>query len=219
MEVLLTSRKPKFYCAVTLSFLLLGILSVWLGLLFFVAQMLGTVFGVVILTLLYYEDKGFTHDLGSNGDRVGWSYGKALVGEFRLTFLLVFTVLQMTANSDFDFSSMASFAICLAVFLAHSLLIPIDGAPSIRPDPTFPPFSTCGAFGLDHGPLPQLQLLFLFCSVLVELSLHRALFVSVAWNSHHTAGHTDNASSTTTINESSGLLSWLYLFLLETNQS
>ena len=75
MELLLTSRKPKFYCAVTLGFLLLGILSVWLGLLHFVAQMLKTVLGVVILTLLYLEEKDFTHDLGSNGVGVGWSYG------------------------------------------------------------------------------------------------------------------------------------------------
>ena len=77
------------------------------------------------------------HDPGSNGVGVGWSYGNALVGEFMFTFLLVFTVLQMAVNSDFDFSSMASFAIGLAVFPAHSLFIPIDGAPSIRPDLTF----------------------------------------------------------------------------------
>ena len=159
--------------------------------------MLRTVHGVVILTLLYYEDKGFTHDLGSNGDRVGRSCGNALVGEFRLTFLLVFTVLQMTANSDFDFSSMASFAIGLAVFPAHSLLIPIDGAPSIRPDLTFQlswrgsldaggtPFSTCGAFGLDHEPLPQPQLLFIFCSVLEELPPPRSFrFCCMELTSH-----------------------------------
>ena len=48
-EVLLASRKPKFYCAVTLGLPLLGMS----GLLNFVAQILGTVLGAVILTLLY----------------------------------------------------------------------------------------------------------------------------------------------------------------------
>jgi len=63
---------------------------------------------------------------GSNGVGQGWSHGNALVGEFGTTFLLVFTVLRTTANSDFDYSSMACFSISLAVFLGHSLLIPID---------------------------------------------------------------------------------------------
>ena len=79
-ELLLASRKPKFYCGVTLGLLLLGIFSVWSGLLNFVAQMLGTVLGAVILILLYSEEKCFMHDLGSNGvgggkelrGRLGW---------------------------------------------------------------------------------------------------------------------------------------------------
>ena len=53
-----------------------------------------------------------------------------------MTFLLVFTVLQTAVNSDFDYSSMACFAIGLAVFLGHSLLIPIDGC-SINSDQIF----------------------------------------------------------------------------------
>ena len=58
------------------------------------------------------------HDLGSNGVGVGWSYGNALVGEFMFIFLLVFTVLLKTLYSDFDYSSIASFALGLAVFPA-----------------------------------------------------------------------------------------------------
>ena len=72
MEVLLTSRKPKFYCAVTFVFLLLGIISVWLGLLIFVAQMLR---GILVPT-----------ETGLDG-----AAGYALVGEFMLTLLPVFT--------------------------------------------------------------------------------------------------------------------------------
>ena len=55
-----------------------------------------------------------------------------------MTFLLVFTVLQTAVNSDFDYSSMACFAIGLAVFLGHSLLVPIDGC-SINPTRSFGP--------------------------------------------------------------------------------
>ena len=110
-EVLLASRKTKFYCAVTLGLPLLGIFHVWSGLLNFVAQMMGTVLAAVILTLLYSEEKGFMHDLGCNGVGVGWSCGNALVGEFMFIFLLVFTVFQTAVNSAFDHSSTASFAL------------------------------------------------------------------------------------------------------------
>ena len=54
------------------------------------------------------------------------------MGEFMMTFLLVFTVLRTTVNFDLKYSSMACFAIGLAVFLGHSFLIPIDGC-SINP--------------------------------------------------------------------------------------
>lgn len=43
-----------------------------------------------------------------------------------MTFSLAFTVLQTKVNSDFKSSSMACFAIGLAVFLGHSLLIPFN---------------------------------------------------------------------------------------------
>ena len=55
-----------------------------------------------------------------------------------MTFLLVFTVLQTAVTSDFDYSSMACFAIGLAVFLGHSFLIPNDGC-SINPTRSFGP--------------------------------------------------------------------------------
>ena len=85
--------------------------------------------------------KDCTQGVGSNGVGEGWSYGNALVGEFWVAFLLVllvFTVLQTAVNSDFDYSSMPCFAIGLAVFLGHYLLIPIDGC-SINPTRSFGP--------------------------------------------------------------------------------
>ena len=49
------------------------------------------------------------------------------VGEFMMTFLLVFSGLETAVNSDFDHLSMACFAIGLTVFLGYSLYVPIDG--------------------------------------------------------------------------------------------
>ena len=48
-----TFLKFLLYCAVVLGLVLVGNISFAQGLLFFVALMLGTVFGVVILALLY----------------------------------------------------------------------------------------------------------------------------------------------------------------------
>ena len=76
----------------------------------------------------FFTEKDFSQDLGSNGVGVGWSFGNALVGEFMLTSLLLFSVLLKAVNPDFDFSSLACFALGLAVFLGHSssfrLLVP-----------------------------------------------------------------------------------------------
>ena len=51
---------------------------------------------------------------------------QGLVGESLVTFSVASTVLQTAVNSDFEYSSMACFAIGLAVFLGHSLLIPFE---------------------------------------------------------------------------------------------
>ena len=68
----------------------------------------------------------------------GWSRGHALVGEFLTLFLQIFTVLVSAVISVFDYSSMACFAIGLAVLLGRSLLIQIDGL-SINPTRSFGP--------------------------------------------------------------------------------
>ena len=80
---------------------------------------------------------------GSNGDRVGWSCGNALVGEFIFLSCLFSQCCtwQRTPISIFRWRHPSP--IGLAVFPAHSLLIPIDGAPSIRPDLTFQAAVSC----------------------------------------------------------------------------
>merc|ERR1719221_7968 len=56
-----------------------------------------------------------------------------------MTFILCFTVLETAVEaSNVENSVMACFAIGMAVFLAHSILIPIDGC-SINPTRSFGP--------------------------------------------------------------------------------
>jgi len=79
--------------------------------------------------------------LGTN--RVNFSGGykpyQALFGEMICTFLLMYVVLETACNPASKANAvMAPVAIGLAVFLAHSLLIPIDGC-SINPTRTFGP--------------------------------------------------------------------------------
>ena len=82
----------------------------------------------------------------------GWNYGNALVGEFMVAFWLAFTVLRtsVTGGTDFDYSTMACFAIGLDVFLGRSLLIPIDGH-SIYPTRSFGPAVVAWTTGSRKG--------------------------------------------------------------------
>ena len=71
-----------------------------------------------------------------------------------MTFLLIFTVLQTAVNSDFDYSSMACFAIGLAVFLGGCSINPtrsfgpavveyIAPAPAVFDATACSPYRTC----------------------------------------------------------------------------
>mmetsp|Transcript_61197 Transcript_61197/g.189592 ORF Transcript_61197/g.189592 Transcript_61197/m.189592 type:complete len:128 (-) Transcript_61197:7-390(-) len=88
---------------------------------------------------MYPESKDCTGGLGCNGVSEGWSQFGALIGEFVGTFLLVYVVFETAVNSATAANSaLAPLAIGLSVFLAHSVLIPVDGC-SINPTRTFGP--------------------------------------------------------------------------------
>lgn len=119
-------------CAVTFALVLTGQCSVMQGVLNFVAQLLGAIFGAFILTQMHPEDKDATHGLGTNSAPEGRKCN-AFIGEFMMTFLLVFVVLETATNAASAANrQVAALAIGFAVFLAHSVLIPIDGC-SINP--------------------------------------------------------------------------------------
>lgn len=126
-------------CAVTFGLVIYGHIGVVQGLLNFLGQMVGSVLGAILLKAMYPASQDKTGGLGTNGVQQGWSSTGALIGEFFGTFLLMYVVFETAVNSMAAAnSSVAPLAIGLAVFLAHSVLIPVDGC-SINPTRSFGP--------------------------------------------------------------------------------
>jgi len=126
-------------CAVTLGLVLVGHVTVKQGILNFVAQMLGSLTGAYILTAIFPKEQDRTGGLGSNGIADGFSMWNAFIGEAVMTFLLMFVVLETAVNPNSEANrALACVAIGFAVFLAHTVLIPIDGC-SINPTRPFGP--------------------------------------------------------------------------------
>merc|ERR1740121_3599236 len=120
-------------CAVTFGLVLAGQVTWQQGVANFAAQLLGSVCGALVLTVMYPKGKDLTDGLGSNGVGEGWTSTGALLGEILMTFLLMYTVLETAVNPlSAANREQACIAIGLAVFLAHSVLVPIDGC-SINP--------------------------------------------------------------------------------------
>jgi len=119
-------------CAVTFALVLTGQCSVLQGFANFLAQLLGATTGALILTAMCPEDKDKTGGLGTNSAPEGRRLN-AFVGEVMMTFLLVFVIFETAINPESKANrEMAALAIGFAVFLAHSVLIPLDGC-SINP--------------------------------------------------------------------------------------
>lgn len=147
-------------CAVTFGLVLAGQLSWMQGLLNFVGQMLGSVAGAGILLAIYPKEKDRTGGLGSNGVGDGFSTANALIGEIMMTFLLVFVVLETAVNPLSEGNRMmACVPIGFAVFLAHCVLVPIDGC-SINPTRSFGPAvvaKLCGRYKNDKDAADTLK--------------------------------------------------------------
>lgn len=105
----------------------------------FAAQMVGAVVGAGLVAAVFSEATDKTGGLGTNGLGEDVTVYGALVGEVVGTFLLVYVVLETAVNPKSTANRMnAPIAIGLAVFLAHCVLIPVDGC-SINPTRTFGP--------------------------------------------------------------------------------
>jgi len=126
-------------CAVTFALCLVGQVNWCEAFYIFMAQLLGSISGALVLSCVCPPSKDLTGSLGSNEVSEGFSVAHALVGEFLMTLLLVFVVLETTVSPGTAASrEMACVAIGLAVFLGHVVLIPVDGC-SINPTRSFGP--------------------------------------------------------------------------------
>jgi len=105
----------------------------------FVAQMCGAVLGAIILFVIFGEEGDKTGGLGTNAVANKERLIPAMIGEIFGTCLLVFVVCERAVSPNTEANRVnAPLAIGLAVFLAHCMLIPIDGC-SINPTRTFGP--------------------------------------------------------------------------------
>ncbi|CAJ1436933.1 unnamed protein product [Effrenium voratum] len=126
-------------CAVTLGLVLTGNCHLLQGLCNFASQMMGSVAGAAILCAIFPPELDMTKSLGANSVGPKWNWWNALIGEIMCTFLLVFVVHQTACNVKSAMNrSQACLAIGLAVFMAHCVMIPIDGC-SINPTRSFGP--------------------------------------------------------------------------------
>jgi len=126
-------------CAVTFALAINGSIGWGQAFVNLIFQLLGSITGALILCVIYPQEKDLTGTIASNSVGDGWSPFGALVGEVVGTFVLCFTVLNTAVDAaTAPNRQIACLAIGLSVFLAHSVLIPIDGC-SINPTRSFGP--------------------------------------------------------------------------------
>jgi len=132
----------QFNCAVTFGLVLAGKLGLPQGLMNTIAQLVGATLGAVVLKGIIPGANDNT--FGAKGPGLACNMlgpnvtaGNAFLGEFLLTMLLVLVVLETACSKkSVKNGGFAALAIGLAVFLGHSVLIPIDGC-SINPTRSF----------------------------------------------------------------------------------
>lgn len=143
-------------CAVTFSLVLGGQVPWYQGLANLMAQLLGSVFGALFLCLIFPCEGDMTQTLGTNiVNRKMYGQGHALAGEIFGTLLLCYVVWETAVSSKSTTGQNACIAIGFAVFLAHLILLPIDGC-SINPTRSFGPaivgkIRNCNSDASDKG--------------------------------------------------------------------
>mmetsp|Transcript_138186 Transcript_138186/g.429568 ORF Transcript_138186/g.429568 Transcript_138186/m.429568 type:complete len:340 (+) Transcript_138186:52-1071(+) len=124
-------------CAVTLALWVSGEFGFSQAILNFIAQVLGSITGALFLCVVFPEIKDKTGCIGCNEIREGFNTVGVLFAELLMTFLLCMVVLESGHVGD-PASGISAICIGLAVFVAHCVLIPIDGC-SINPTRSFGP--------------------------------------------------------------------------------
>lgn len=149
-------------CAVTLS-LVLGQQVHWAqGVMNVIAQFLGSLMGACLLCIMFPCSMDLTRSLGSNIIGEDYSPGRAIVAEAFGTFVLCFTVWETAVTPRASCGKNACIAIGFSVFLAHILLLPIDGC-SINPTRSLGPAVVSALRGCENfqeGGLRDLWVMF-----------------------------------------------------------
>jgi len=141
-------------CAVTFALCLAGLCEPLDGVMIAVVQFAGSVLGALLIAATFKEENDMTGGLGTNAIADGVGYGNAWCGEIVMTYLLCTVVFAtavnenaITRNVKTQNPMLAPVAIGFSVFLAHQVLIAVDGC-SINPTRTFGP-AVVGSFRHD----------------------------------------------------------------------
>ena len=122
----------------TLSLVLGKQIPTYQGIAHLLAQLLGSLLGAGILAIIFPCRSDLTTNLGTNIISDDFGDGRALMGEIVGTFILCYVVWETAVSPISQSGTAACMAIGFAVFLAHLLLLPIDGC-SINPTRSFGP--------------------------------------------------------------------------------
>lgn len=150
-------------CAVTFSLVLGGAVPWYQGLFNFIAQMLGSILGAVILCGIFPCDADVTGSLASNMPGEGYAEWRVLIGEIFGTFMLCFTVWECAVTPVGTCGKNVCLAIGAAVFVNVLILLPVDGC-SLNPNRSFGPALVSALRGCDNyvsGGLEALWMMFL----------------------------------------------------------
>jgi len=150
-------------CAVTFSLVLGGAVPWYQGLGNFVAQMLGSVLGAIILCGIYPCEEDKTGSLASNMPAPGYEEWRVLFGEIFGTFMLCFTVWECAVTPAASCGKNVCLAIGGAVFVNVLILLPVDGC-SLNPNRSFGPAVVSalrGCSNYQEGGLEALWMMFL----------------------------------------------------------
>ena len=131
--------------AVTLSLFLTGNTTFIQGVANICAQIVGSILAASFLYGMVPNSS--ESSLGANAISPGFSSGEALLGEVVMTGFLCFVVHMVVFDpKNNKIAPMAPLAIGFAVFLAHAVLLPVDGC-SINPARSLGPAIISGNWG------------------------------------------------------------------------
>eukprot|EP00930_Biecheleria_cincta_P081011 TRINITY_DN6958_c0_g1_i5.p1 TRINITY_DN6958_c0_g1~~TRINITY_DN6958_c0_g1_i5.p1 ORF type:complete len:294 (-),score=41.57 TRINITY_DN6958_c0_g1_i5:459-1289(-) len=125
-------------CAVTFSLVLGGEVPWYQGIGNLLAQLVGSTLAACSLWLIFPCEADLTTTLGTNIISSASDPSHAILAEIYGTFLLCFVVWETAVTPQASCGKNACIAIGFAVFLAHIVLLPIDGC-SINPTRSFGP--------------------------------------------------------------------------------